>query len=124
MDDDEAAQRRSAEHVTRNSAVFREANERLREAAQKLGHRDLFPVLCECADARCTELVWLSLDEYERLRAQARLFVQVRGHDLGDAGWVRVVEGDDRYVVVEKTGEAAAIVDEIKPRADASGDPA
>jgi hypothetical protein len=74
------------------------------------------PFICECADPACTELVRLSLAEYEAVRADSRHFLNAPGHEVNADGYGRVVSNQDGYVVVEKLGEAAKIVEQLDPR--------
>jgi hypothetical protein len=69
------------------------------------------PVICECAELGCTELLQVTRAEYEQVRADPRHFLTVRGHE--DGGWARVVADHERYVVVEKVGEAGDIAEEL-----------
>lgn len=108
----------TAERVARNEATFREANEGIRAVAAQteLATHDLVPFICECAEIRCTEIVQLSTEEYEAVRDVPTRFLYARGHERSAARWVRVVDEFDRYTLVEKVGEAAAIVAELDPR--------
>jgi len=101
---DDQTQRR----IAANEIRFREANEKIREAA--VGTEvDPVPFLCECADPACTQIVLLTLDRYRSIRANPRLFFDVRGHHLEAiaAGAAVVVEEHDGFVLVEKVGAAA-----------------
>jgi hypothetical protein len=106
----------SDERVARNDAVFRDANERIRDAAVRHDVSERIPFLCECADERCSEIVRLSLAEYEAVREDATRFVNAPDHHLPFARSERLVERRDGYDVVEKTGAAAGIVEELDPR--------
>ena len=65
------AEQRGTEQSTagfvRNDAIFREANEGIREAAKEhlTDGDEQVPFLCECADPNCRELVLLALAEYQ-----------------------------------------------------------
>jgi hypothetical protein len=105
----------SEDRRTRNEAAFRDANEGIRESELRLNPPLAeVPYLCECDDPDCREIVLLSADEYERVRAHGRRFVLVSGHDDGNP----VVAANGTYVVVEKNGKAGAIADETDPRGD------
>lgn len=89
---------RSEEKAFQNECVFREANEKIAERAAELAPVDgLTPVLCECEEEACTELVRISLEDYRQIRADPLTFVIVPGHETrgketsrsGD-GWVCV----------------------------------
>jgi hypothetical protein len=49
--------------------------------------------------------------EYERIRADPRLFLKAPGHDVAAHGWATVVERHGGYVVAEKLGRAGDIVE-------------
>jgi hypothetical protein len=108
---------RTAERIGKNDAAFRNANERIQRAARD-AQIELVPFICECADLGCTEIVRLSLDDYERIRADSRLFLNAVGHEVNAAGYARVVSGGDGYVVEEKLGEAAEVVEQLDPRTE------
>ena len=102
----------SEERAARNEVSFREANEGLEEKRRALDLDGLTPFLCECADPRCTELVRLTLAEYERIRSHANWFVIVVGHEPGS----ETAEASDRYAVVVKEGAARRVAEEENPR--------
>jgi hypothetical protein len=102
----------SEERSARNEASFREANEGLEEKRLELRVGGLTPFLCECDDPRCTELVRLTLAEYERIRSHPNRFVVVAGHEPES----ETTEVHDRYAVVEKTGAARRVAEEEDPR--------
>jgi hypothetical protein len=108
---------RTAERVGKNNAAFRRATERIAQAARD-AEIEQVPFICECADPGCTEIVRLGLGEYERIRADSRLFLNAVGHEANAEGHVRVVSGGDGYVVVEKLGEAGEIADQLDPRTE------
>lgn len=92
-------------------ARLREANDRIAELSGWLGEIDRFRLICECADPTCGDVVEVGAAEYEAVRADGRRFVVCPGHQL-DGHVERVVEGNGRFVVVEKlgrTGEAPAV---------------
>jgi hypothetical protein len=100
----------------KNEALFREANERIKEISSAFADLDPSPIqfVCECARAGCTEPLALTLDEYEAVREVGTYFFVVPGHQ--DPVRERVVEIHDSYVIVEKIGEAAATASERDPR--------
>lgn len=104
------------ERAARNEALFRSVNEELKDLAESF--QDVAresPYTCECGDTECIERVWMSMDEYEAIRAVPNHFAVLPGHV--DPEIETVVRETDRYVVVAKIGEAAAIADETDPRA-------
>ncbi|MDQ1495168.1 MAG: hypothetical protein QOG69_1651 [Actinomycetota bacterium] len=99
------------ERVAHNNAVFRRANESIKDTAE--GYEiagDLLPFLCECASERCTEIVQLSAAEYDSVRANLRTFLVVPGHESEDGEAAVVIERHDRYYVIEKVGKAGELV--------------
>ena len=108
------------ERIAKNDATFRRADERISAAAETYSVGDmLVPFVCECADPECSEVVRLSLAEYEDIRADSRHFFHMPGHRDADGTAGVVVAERDEYVIVEKTGRAAEIaeaLDERNPR--------
>ena len=104
------------ERIATNNATFREANERISAAAGSYGIETPIPFICECSDPRCSEVIRLSLDEYEEVRANSRHFVNIPGHEAASKGLAVVVERRDGYSIVEKTGRAGEIVEGLDER--------
>lgn len=105
-----------ARRVAENDARFRQANENIARVAEETGAKDRIPLLCECANMSCNEIVRLSLAEYEEIRSSGRTFFNAPGHVTAGQGWARVTEERDGYDVVEKVGEAAEIAEDLDPR--------
>jgi len=102
-----------AKQVARNESLFREVNEQIEEIAEtmlKSSHSGFF---CECGNADCVELLELSVEEYEEIRANPRRFVVQRGHELPD--FERVVE-QESYSIVQKVGDAGEVAERLDPR--------
>ena len=102
------------ERIARNDAIFREANDRIGEAAEDHRVEIRIPFTCECADPSCREIVRLTLAEYRQIRSDPRHFVNVAGHEASAQGWVEVVARTDGHVTVEKLGLAGEIVEELE----------
>jgi hypothetical protein len=100
-----------AEKGAHNQALIREVNERIEKLADDAAHPEF---LCECADTNCVEMIELSIAEYESIRSSPVRFPVKLGHDYPE--FERVVEEREHYVVVEKFGEAAEIVETLDPR--------
>ena len=100
-----------------NEALFRDINEEIQTVAFRLGGDDehVYEFLCECANAECDLRLPLSLDEYERVRANPVRFAVAPGHALPEIE--DVIEQQAGYDVVEKRGEAARLVAGLDPRA-------
>jgi hypothetical protein len=107
-----------AHRGARNQALYREANEKIQEL--NAAFEELAALsgtwVCECPDANCTEMLELTLAEYESLRAHPNRFAVLPGHV--DEAVDRVVEARDGYVIIEKLGSAAASAVEHGPRRD------
>jgi hypothetical protein len=94
-----------------NQALIREVNERIEALSNEAAHPEF---LCECADENCIETIALSIAEYESIRSSPVCFPVAPGHDYPE--FERVTEANERYVVVEKFGEAGEVVRELDPR--------
>jgi hypothetical protein len=104
--------RRDKQRIAVNEATFRKVNEGMEVGQDPAG---LLTFVCECGRMGCTKLIQLTRDEYETVRANPRRFAIVPGHEIPEAEVV--VEQHDRYLVVEKTGEAETeIVEHTDPR--------
>ena len=114
MRDDEAR----AHKFAANQSRFRRLNERLQRAAYS--HRfeagDRVPFLCECADPGCFEAVWLSMAEYEQVRAHPSRFVLVAGHEDEETGHERIIDAEMGYAIIEKVGTAGDEAARLHPR--------
>ncbi len=105
-------------------SLFRDVNERI-EAITADQRVDGGEVLCECAKQQCTASIPLTLEEYEAVRRIPTHFFVVPGHEVPEIE--QVVEENERYVVVEKFGEAGIAAVRLDPRRrlpDQSGSPA
>jgi hypothetical protein len=106
------------ERVGKNEALFREVNERIREASA-----DFFAAepeqsvefVCECSDAACYKPVELTLNEYEAVRSDAAHFLVAPRH-LWHEDTERRVAGNDRHWVVEKAFFAGRAAEAADPR--------
>jgi hypothetical protein len=104
------------ERIARNDATFRVANERIAETAAQQGIDRLVPFICECAEPRCTEIIQLSLEEYESVRAEATHFLTVPAHEGSTGDAAQVVSENDRYSIVRKTGRAGEVARALDTR--------
>jgi hypothetical protein len=102
------------ERVGANEAVFRKINEGI-ERGQWPGEEDA-PVgfRCECAQLGCTELIELTVREYEQVREDARRFIVLPGHERLEAEVV--IENRPGYMVVQKIDQAGETAIETDPR--------
>jgi len=112
------------ERRARNEALFREVNERIEElspdSADESEQEASIEFVCECSRADCTELIEMTLRQYESVRSDPRRFLVVPGHEHTDTA--RVLERDSGFSVIEKLGAAGEIAVERDPRS--SGDQA
>jgi len=102
-----------ARKAAHNQALMRDVNERIEEIVGEAWNPEF---LCECANLYCAETLELSMAEYEAIRSSPVRFPVKPGHE--DLEFERVVEGNERYVIVEKFGEAAAVAQKLYPRSD------
>lgn len=95
--------------AAKNQALFREVNERVRVANERLGEAIVAAPewLCECANSECVERIPITLAEYADVRASSVRFAVSPGvaHVFLDAESVALQT--ERFWVVEKFGEAA-----------------
>jgi hypothetical protein len=100
--------------IAANEAAFREVNEAI--ARGQYPGEDDAPrgFRCECARLGCNQVVELTNREYERIRSNSRHFFVVPGHEMPEAE--EVIERNDGYLVVEKTGRAGVRADDSDPR--------
>ncbi|HTE60958.1 MAG TPA: hypothetical protein VK631_11450 [Solirubrobacteraceae bacterium] len=104
--------RQSRQRVAMNEATFRKVNEGMEVGQDPAG---LLTFICECGRLRCNELIQLTRREYESIREHPRRFAILAGHEILDAE--KIVERNDRYLVVEKSGDPEAdIVEDTDPR--------
>ena len=108
----------TAERVALNDAAFRVANEEIRAAAAEWNMDGLLPAICECADPHCATVLRVTPRQYEAVRSDPRWFINAPGHHVNAQGWAHVVSENERFVVVEKIGQAGEIVEELDPRRD------
>jgi hypothetical protein len=97
------------ERIARNEAAFRELNESLDTNVHRRRNEPGYAgFVCECGNDDCETTVRLALDDYAEIRADARLFFLVPGHEAPDTE--DVVEQNDGYLVVRKHDDVAGIV--------------
>jgi hypothetical protein len=113
----ENGNRAAGERQVHNEALFREVNEHIERVGKEAGFGSdgQLDFTCECVVEDCIATLSLSVDEYEAVRIDATHFFLRPGHENLDVE--RVVDRNDRYVVVEKFGEAGAAAIKLDPRA-------
>jgi hypothetical protein len=92
------------QRLVENEKTLRTANNRLeKHVAAMVGPDQPVPFLCECIDLDCLQRVELTLDEYERIRADDNFFLIAPGHPMLDGE--RLVRQSDQVWVVAKPAE-------------------
>jgi hypothetical protein len=87
------------DRMRENEELFRTANERLLgQIEDTLASDRRVPFLCECADELCMERMEMTLDDYQRVRANADTFAVLPGH-AAEEGEVVVDERGSFHVV-------------------------
>jgi hypothetical protein len=113
------------ERQARNEALVREVNERINTLDRGVAGSgvfdgvDTFGFHCECGrNGGCPEMVWMTLEEYEVVRAQDDRFALAPGHETD--GLEHVVHRNERFVIVDKVDSAEPLVAD-DPRGQGSG---
>jgi 5-bromo-4-chloroindolyl phosphate hydrolysis protein len=105
--------------AARNQAMFRAVNEKIRALNETFSElTQTYSIVCECANNECIEALEITAEAYAAIRKNPRQFPVLRGHVLPEVE--HVVDEGERYVVVEKFGEAGEIVEATDPRAELS----
>jgi len=95
-----------------NEAVFREANERIRDVNETFATlTDELMLVCECGHGTCAEQISMKPGEYEALRAQPADFAIVPGHELPDVE--EVISRREEYAIVRKNAGIPRRVAEV-----------
>jgi hypothetical protein len=105
------------ERKAANEAAFREVNEQMVGLQERFAADNGEPLslVCECDRLGCAELVQVSLEAYEAIRADGACFFVVDGHE--DSTVEDVVDQGTGYLVVRKrAGEAQRVALETDPR--------
>jgi len=96
--------------------MHRAVNREIENIAEDFGERggDTLEVLCECGQPGCTSLLSMTIRDYDRVHGQRDRFIVARGHVNPELE--RIVEEADRYLVVDKFGQAEATAEEEERR--------
>lgn len=100
-----------------NQALFRSVNERiaaLNDAFDELASYGSW--MCECFRADCTEMIVMTLGEYEHLRSHPERFAVMADPSHVDRTVEDVISEGERYWTVEKTGSAAVLAIQLDER--------
>jgi hypothetical protein len=108
----DSTQRRKAA----NEAIFREVNEEIENLYPSLTRPDeLLRIMCECDHLDCAAPLTVTMEVYERVRADSSCFIIAPDHE--DTAVERVVESGSGYVIVRKApGEPRHVAEETDPR--------
>jgi hypothetical protein len=98
--------------VAENEILFRQVNEHVVAGGRRPAEN--FEIICECADTGCMDHVRVTTESYKRARGQPTDFLLKPGHAKPE--FETVIEGHDDFMIVRKTGEAAAIARKLDPR--------
>jgi hypothetical protein len=101
------------ERIAKNEVIFREVNERIRDVVPS--EDGAVDFLCECGREDCVEQIKLTMDEYERVRADPVQFFVKPGHASQDVE--EVMEANERFLLVKKHAEEQEIARRADPRA-------
>ena len=113
----EATHEEHERRAGKNQSLFRDVNERVSEVNKAHGlWVTLSDWICECADETCTERIELTPQQYERVRQNPTHFVVAPGKEHVVYDVERVFEQHQRYWIVTKVGEAAALATHLDPR--------
>lgn len=102
------------QRVARNEALFRDANERIRQGVDALVDRgtvDRYALLCECAASSCQAMVELEREQYRHVRSDPTWFLVRPGHVVEDAE--QVIEQHAGFWIVEKIGVGRRVAREL-----------
>jgi hypothetical protein len=103
------------ERMATNEDASREINERIEEAYQGEPPANRIDIVCECARMTCDAAIDITLEEYEHVRKDARHFVILPEHFVGDIE--RIVFENDRFAVAAKReGVPADVARDQNPR--------
>jgi hypothetical protein len=99
-----------------NEAVFREANERIREVNETFATlTDELLLVCECGHSTCAEQISMKPGDYEALRAEPADFAIVPGHEIPDVE--EVISRSEEYAIVRKNeGVPRRVAEVTDPR--------
>jgi hypothetical protein len=102
--------------IALNEAVFREANERIRDLNQAFATvTNELVLVCECGDGNCAEKISMTPGAYEELRSDSAHFAVVPGHEIPDVE--SVIARREHYEVVRKNeGVPRKVAEVTDPR--------
>ena len=101
-----------AQRVAENEVLFRQVNEHVVGSGRRPS--ESFEIVCECESTTCMDHVRVTTESYERARSEPTDFLLKPGH--ANPEFETVVESHDDFVLVRKTGEAAALAKRLDAR--------
>jgi hypothetical protein len=108
----------TVERIGRNEALFRFANEERDRLVDEAGLEELL-LVCECGHSWCHEMICVTPEDYQRVRARSDQFFVIPGHEIPD---VEFVEASGRgakgqfLVVAKRPGLSSEVAKETDPR--------
>ncbi len=106
--------------AAKSQSLFREVNERVKLMNDGADVGELLSGwICECAADGCVRRVDMTLAEYDEIREDGARFFVAPGDEHVWADVERVVRRNDRFWVVEKSGDARRHVLRLDARARA-----
>jgi len=104
------------ERVAKNEAMHRSVNREIEHASESFGDgpEDQLEALCECGEDGCSAMIDLTLGEYDEAHQQRDRFIVAPGHE--DEQIERVVTRTEKYLVVDKFGDAEAVAEREERR--------
>jgi hypothetical protein len=103
-----------AARVGANEDLFRQVNRKVASFGD--GHVPYLELLCECSATDCHEHVRLTAEEFEAVRDNPRHFAVHPGHVGGR--FEQVLAANERFLVVEKLGEAGEVAEALEKSAE------
>ena len=101
-----------ARSVVENEILFRQVNEHVVGGGRRPS--ESFEIVCECEDTGCMEHVRVTTESYERARSEPTRFLLKPDH--ANPEFETVIESHHDFVLVRKTGEAAALAKKLDRR--------
>jgi hypothetical protein len=100
-----------ARRVAENEILFRQVNDLVVGGGRRRAEN--FEIICECADTGCMDHVRVTTESYERARGRPTDFLLKPGHV--EPEFETIIESHKDFVLVRKTGEAAALARKLDP---------
>ena len=98
--------------VAENEILFREVNEHVVAGGRRPA--ESFEIICECEDTNCMDHLRVTTEAYQRARSEPTDFLLKPGHAKPE--FETVIESNEDFELVRKTGAAAALAKQHDPR--------